>query len=104
MTIREPEVFGFAAGEETKEQQRRIMAYINQFQYYETGEQILKELITPTSTFPYDIVNNFMLLLRQPQPCQQRKVQGLFHAKRAIQELNYDALVIKVLQLTITDQ
>ena len=34
VTIREPEVFGFAAGEETKEK-RRIMAYINQFQYYE---------------------------------------------------------------------
>jgi hypothetical protein len=55
----------------------------------------------------YDIVNNFMLMYAGNHSLvnNEDRFKVLFHAKRAIQELNYDAFKeVKVLQLTITDQ
>ena len=51
-----------------------------------------------------DIVNNFMLIYQGNMELVNNlnRYQVLFHAKRGIQELNYDALKeIKILQLDI---
>ena len=82
------------------------MAYITQFTYYENNGN------TPTDTnlgsYQYvslqDIVNNFMLIYQGNHELVNNleRYQVLFHAKRGIQELNYDAMKeIKVLQLTL---
>jgi len=82
------------------------MAYISDFEYYENNGT------APTSanwgSYQYvsliDIVNNFMLFYTGNDSLinnvHQSKV--LFHAKRAIQEFNYDAFKnIKILELEI---
>ena len=82
------------------------MAYITQFTYYENNGN------TPTDanlgSYQYvslqDIVNNFMLIYQGNHELVNNleRYQVLFHAKRGIQELNYDAMKeIKVLQLTL---
>ena len=82
------------------------MAYITQYTYYENNDN------TPTDanlgSYQYvslqDIVNNFMLIYQGNHELVNNleRYQVLFHAKRGIQELNYDAMKeIKVLQLTL---
>tara|TARA_R100001510_G_scaffold31989_1_gene28617 strand:+ start:3608 stop:4522 length:915 start_codon:yes stop_codon:yes gene_type:complete len=82
------------------------MAYISQFTYYENNG------VTPTDanqgSYQYvplqDIVNNFMLMYQGNHELLNNleRYQVLFHAKRGIQELNYDAMKeIKILQLTL---
>jgi|TARA_Y100000356_G_scaffold64702_1_gene52940 hypothetical protein len=82
------------------------MAYITQYTYYENNGN------TPTDanlgSYQYvslqDIVNNFMLIYQGNHELVNNleRYQVLFHAKRGIQELNYDAMKeIKVLQLTL---
>lgn len=84
------------------------MAYISQYQYYENGG------VTPEDanwgSYQYvslqDIVNNFLLMYAGNHSLvnNEERYKILFHAKRAIQELNYDAFKeIKVLELTVPD-
>lgn len=85
------------------------MAYINQFQYYENGGGNPEGANWGSYQYVslYDIVNNFMLMYAGNHSLvnNEDRFKVLFHAKRAIQELNYDAFKeVKVLQLTITDQ
>ena len=82
------------------------MAYINQYQYYTNNDG------NPNNenwgSYQYisleDIVNNFMLIYQGNHELVNNlnRFQVLFHAKRGIQELNYDALKeIKILQLDL---
>ncbi len=82
------------------------MAYISQYTYYQNNDT------NPTDanqgSYQYvslkDIVNNFMLMFQGNHELINNidRYQVLFHAKRGIQELNYDAMKeIKVLQLTL---
>jgi len=84
------------------------MGYITDFQYYQNGGNI------PTNvnwgSYQYvslkDIVTNFELMYVGNDKLINNvdRYNILFHAKRAIQELNYDALRnIKILELTIND-
>jgi len=84
------------------------MAYISQYQYYENNG------VNPTDTnwgsYQYvslqDVVNNFLLMYSGNDSLvnNEERYKILFHAKRAIQELNYDAFKeIKVLQLTVPE-
>ena len=84
------------------------MAYISAYQYYTAGTT------PPTSTnwgtYQYislaDIVNNFMLLYVGDDKLinNLERYNVLFHAKRGIQEINYDALrSIRVLELMVCD-
>ena len=85
------------------------MSYITDYQYYENNQTI------PTDenwgSYQYvsldDIVNNFMLMYQGNNELLNNinRYQVLFFAKRAIQELNYDAMKeIKILQRQICDQ
>jgi hypothetical protein len=85
------------------------MAYISQYQYYENGGAAPEEANWGSYQYVslYDIVNNFMLMYSGNHSLvnNEERFKVLFHAKRAVQELNYDAFKeIKVLQLDITDQ
>lgn len=82
------------------------MAYLSQYQYYENSGT------TPTNanwgSYQYvsleDIVNNFQLIHTGNHSSinNEERFKILFHAKRAIQELNYDAFKeIKALELTV---
>ena len=82
------------------------MAYITQYQYYENGG------VSPENenwgSYQYvsleDIVNNFMLMYSGNHSLvnNEERFKVLFHAKRAIQELNYDAFKeIKILELEV---
>jgi|TARA_R100001163_G_scaffold60113_2_gene49168 hypothetical protein len=82
------------------------MGYIDQKKYY------TNDGVTPTNlnwgSYQYisltDIVNNFLLMFdgNHSQINNEERYKILFHAKRGIQELNYDAFKeIKSLQLTI---
>jgi hypothetical protein len=84
------------------------MAYISQFKYYTNNG------VAPTDanfgSYQYvslfDIVNNFMLMYNGNHSLvnNEERFKVLFHAKRAIQELNYDAFrEVKTLQLTVSD-
>jgi len=84
------------------------MAYLSQYQYYENGGA------APTDanwgSYQYvsleDIVNNFQLMYTGNHSLvnNEERYKILFHAKRAIQELNYDAFKeIKALELTVYD-
>lgn len=84
------------------------MAYISQYQYYENGGVVPED--TNWGSYQYisleDIVNNFMLMYAGNHSLinNEERFKVLFHAKRAIQELNYDAFKeIKVLELTVPD-
>ena len=85
------------------------MAYITDYTYYENDQ------VVPTDSnwgsYQYisldDIVNNFMLMFQGNNELINNinRYQVLFHSKRAIQELNYDAMKeVKILQLQICDQ
>jgi hypothetical protein len=82
------------------------MGYIDQKKYY------TNDGVTPTNlnwgSYQYisltDIVNNFLLMFdgNHSQINNEERYKILFHAKRGIQELNYDAFKeIKSLQLTV---
>ena len=84
------------------------MAYITDYQYYANAGG------TPKSknwgSYQYvslnDIVNNFMLMYQGNNELVNNvsRYKILFHAKRGIQELNYDAMKeIKILQLSLDD-
>lgn len=85
------------------------MAYLSEYQYYEN------EGAAPTNknwgSYQYvsleDIVNNFMLMYSGNHSLinNEEQYKVLFHAKRAIQELNYDAFKeVKVLELKLDDE
>ena len=85
------------------------MGYISQYEYYTNNGN------TPTDanwgSYQYvslqDIVNNFLLMYSGNHSLvnNEERYKVLFHAKRAIQELNYDAFKeIKVLELSVCDQ
>jgi hypothetical protein len=84
------------------------MAYISAYQYYENGG------VAPTDSnwgsYQYvsleDLVNNFLLMYQGNHSLvnNEPRYKILFHAKRGIQELNYDAFKqTKVLQLNVCD-
>jgi hypothetical protein len=82
------------------------MAYITQYQYYDNGGNSPQD--ANWGSYQYvsleDIVNNFMLMYQGNHELINNinRYQVLFFAKRAIQELNYDALKeIKVLELPV---
>jgi hypothetical protein len=84
------------------------MAYITQEKYYENNGVTPKD--ANWGSYQYvslqDIVNNFMLMYAGNHSLinNEERYKILFHAKRAIQELNYDAFKqIKVLELTVDD-
>jgi len=84
------------------------MAYLTGYQYYEnSGNNPENE---NWGSYQYvslgDIVNNFMLMYVGNDKLinNATRYNVLFHAKRGIQELNYDALKeIKVLEISICD-
>lgn len=78
------------------------MAYISQFDYYNNPSNYGSYQYVSL----YDIVNNFMLMYAGNRSLvnNEERYKILFHAKRAIQELNYDAFKeIKVLELNVCD-
>lgn len=84
------------------------MAYISQYQYYENSGVLPED--ANWGSYQYvsleDIVNNFLLMYSGNHSLvnNEERYKILFHAKRAIQELNYDAFKeIKVLELTVPD-
>ena len=85
------------------------MAYISQYQYYENGGDDPKDQNWGSYQYIslYDVVNNFMLMYSGNHSLinNEERFKILFHAKRAIQELNYDAFKeIKILELSVDDQ
>ena len=85
------------------------MAYITDYQYYENSQQVPTD--ANWGSYQYvsleDIVNNFMLIYQGNHEIVNNlnRYQVLFHAKRGIQELNYDAMKeIKILELKVCDQ
>ena len=82
------------------------MAYISQYQYYENGGAAPEDANWGSYQYVslYDIVNNFMLMYAGNHNLvnNEERFKVLFHAKRAIQELNYDAFKeIKILELNV---
>ena len=84
------------------------MTYISQYQYYENGGANPED--KNWGSYQYvslqDIVNNFLLMYSGNHSLvnNEEKYKVLFHAKRAVQELNYDAFKeMKVLELTVPD-
>ncbi len=85
------------------------MAYLSQYQYYANAGNSPDDV--NWGSYQYvslaDIVNNFMLIYAGNHELvnNANRYQVLFHAKRAIQELNYDAFKeIKVLELSVDNQ
>ena len=85
------------------------MSYITDYQYYENGGVVPED--ANWGSYQYvtldDIVNNFTLMYQGNNELINNieRYQILFHAKRGIQELNYDAMKeIKILQLQIDSQ
>lgn len=84
------------------------MAYISQYQYYENGGNSPED--ANWGSYQYislkDIVNNFMVMYAGNHSLvnNEERYKVLFHAKRSIQELNYDAFKeIKALELNVSD-
>lgn len=82
------------------------MAYISQYEYYENNGNTPEDANWGSYQYVslYDIVNNFMLMYAGNHSLinNEERFKVLFHAKRGIQELNYDAFKeIKILQLTV---
>jgi len=84
------------------------MSYITQYQYYENGGNNPEDANWGSYQYIslYDIINNYMLMYsgNHSMVNNEERYKVLFHAKRGIQELNYDAFKeIKVLQLDVSD-
>lgn len=84
------------------------MAYISQYQYYDNNGDAPQN--ANWGSYQYvslaDIVNNFLLMYSGNHSLvnNEERYKVLFHAKRAIQELNYDAFKeVKVLELSVVD-
>ena len=84
------------------------MAYLSAYQYYENGGAAPED--ANWGSYQYvslkDIVSNFMLMYTGNHSLvnNEERYKVLFHAKRAIQELNYDAFKeIKALELSVCD-
>ena len=84
------------------------MAYLTGYQYYENGGTAPED--ENWGSYQYvslaDIVNNFLLMYQGNHEIinNVNRYKILFHAKRAIQELNYDAFKeIKALELNVCD-
>lgn len=84
------------------------MAYISAYQYYENGGAAPED--ANWGSYQYvpltDIVNNFQLMYAGNHSLvnNEERYKILFHAKRAIQELNYDAFKeIKILELNVCE-
>jgi hypothetical protein len=85
------------------------MAYISQYEYYENNGNNPED--KNWGSYQYvsltDIVNNFLLMYAGNHSLvnNEERYKILFHAKRAIQELNYDAFKeIKALELNVDGQ
>lgn len=85
------------------------MAYLTEYQYYANSGSAQDDV--NWGSYQYicleDIVNNFMLIYAGNNELVNNvnRYQVLFHAKRGIQELNYDAFKeIKVLELSVDDR
>ena len=84
------------------------MAYLTGYQYYENNGNNPEDL--NWGSYQYisleDIVNNFMLMYvgNDKLVNNAERYNVLFHAKRGIQDLNYDALKeTKIIELTVCD-
>lgn len=84
------------------------MAYLNGYQYYENSGNIPEN--ENWGNYQYisleDIVNNFMLMYVGNDKLINNvtRYNVIFHAKRGIQELNYDSMKeVKVLELSVCD-
>lgn len=84
------------------------MAYISQYEYYDNNGDTPQD--ANWGSYQYvsldDIVNNFSLMYSGNHSLvnNAERYKIIFHAKRAIQELNYDAFKeIKVLELSVAD-
>ena len=84
------------------------MAYISAYEYYENNGNSPEN--ANWGSYQYvsleDVVNNFLLMYQGNHSLvnNEERYKILFHAKRGIQELNYDAFKeTKVLQLDICD-
>tara|TARA_R100001443_G_scaffold116998_3_gene139469 strand:+ start:1601 stop:2524 length:924 start_codon:yes stop_codon:yes gene_type:complete len=82
------------------------MPYISQYEYYENNGNAPEDANWGSYQYVslYDIVNNFMLMYAGNHSLvnNEERYKILFHAKRAIQELNYDAFKeIKILELAV---
>lgn len=82
------------------------MAYLSQYQYYTNNGNTPQDANWGSYQYVslFDIVNNFMLMYTGNHSLinNEERYKVLFHAKRAIQELNYDAFKeIKVLELSV---
>ena len=82
------------------------MPYISQYAYYENSGNL--PIDKNWGSYQYvsleDIVNNYLLMYHDNNniTTNEERYKILFHAKRAIQELNYDAFKeIKVLELDV---
>jgi len=84
------------------------MAYLSQYQYYENDGNTPEDANWGSYQYVslFDIVNNFLLMYSGNHSLvnNEERFKILFHAKRAIQELNYDAFKeIKILELSVGD-
>jgi len=84
------------------------MSYLSDYQYYENSGATPEETNWGSYQYTslYDIVNNFMLMYQGNHSLvnNEERFKVLFHAKRAIQELNYDAFKeVKALELAVDD-
>lgn len=84
------------------------MAYLTGYQYYENSGSVPED--ENWGSYQYvtlsDIVNNFMLMYvgNDKLVNNVERYNVLFHAKRGIQELNYDALKeTKIVELSVCD-
>jgi hypothetical protein len=84
------------------------MAYISQYEYYDNNGNTPQD--ANWGSYQYisldDVVNNFLLMYSGNHSLvnNEERYKVIFHAKRAIQELNYDAFKeIKVLELSVAD-
>jgi hypothetical protein len=84
------------------------MAYISQYEYYDNNGTTPQD--SNWGSYQYvsldDVVNNFLLMYSGNHSLvnNEERYKVIFHAKRAIQELNYDAFKeIKVLELSVAD-
>ena len=84
------------------------MAYISQYEYYDNNGSTPQD--ANWGSYQYvsldDVVNNFLLMYSGNHSLvnNEERYKVIFHAKRAIQELNYDAFKeIKILELSVSD-
>ena len=84
------------------------MSYLSEYQYYENNGNSPEDANWGSYQYVslYDIVNNFMLMYAGNHSLinNEERYRVLFHAKRAVQELNYDAFKeLKILELDVCD-